>query len=773
MERTPPPTPVGYPDPYAGAGYGAGAPPQAASSGETEFDPRKLVGTLWRGRWIILICVVIGGIIGFLTTTQQPVRYQASAKVLFDAGGANVQAGQDVVDSIVSNRYGLNSQIEILRSASLIQRVVDDLGLDRNPRFNPSLRPPPEPTWRDTIAIGPRFNALMIDLGLRSAPPPPPPETPERIAAREERLKRVVIRNVLAGLQLRPVPDTLVLEIIYTSDNPRLSANIANSIAEQYIVDQLEGKLETFRSATQWLTNRVQELQQRVETAEARVLQAQAAITEEAGASLDATREQLAALTSARAAARQEASVLRARYARLREALERETDIGNLPELRDNGDIVRLRERTAELQLADERLAATLLPGHPSRQRIAEELQIIADDLQQEATRALETIRLELETAEAREVQLAEDMRGLEDQALRLSTDNVQVSNLEREAQASRILYQNLLARLQETNAQEDLQAADARILSPAEPPLGPIGTQQQRTFQMSLFLGAALGIGIVFLLDKLNNTFRSAGQLEEILGQPVLATVPAAGRGLKRKEVIQNLREKPNSSLAESIRNLRTSILFSNVDKPPKVVMFSSSVPREGKSSTSMMTALTSRQMGKSAIIVDCDLRMPALSKVLQAGQDTPGLLSVINDTSTVEDAIYVEPDTGLHVLMTRPSERTAKINAADVLASQRFRNLVQELSETYDLVVLDTPPTLVVTDARIVSGLADACVFAVRWDSTPRDAVKEGVKELLSVNAPLIGVVMTMVNEQRASKYAYDGYSYYKGRYRDYYEA
>lgn len=224
---------------------------------------------------------------------------------------------------------------------------------------------------------------------------------------------------------------------------------------------------------------------------------------------------------------------------------------------------------------------------------------------------------------------------------------------------------------------------------------------------------------------------------------------------------------------MAESVRNLRTSLLYSNVDNPPKVVMFTSSVPREGKSTTSMLISLTSQQMGRSAIIVDCDLRKPTLSKVLNVKDNETGLLSVINQTATLEEAIYTEPDSGLHVLMTKATERNASINAADVLSSRRFKDLVAELSQKYDLVVLDTPPTLVVTDARIVSAMSDAVVFAVRWDKTPRSAVLEGIKELASVDAKVSGIVMTMVNEARAVKYAYDGYHYYKGKYRDYYQS
>ena len=252
-----------------------------------------------------------------------------------------------------------------------------------------------------------------------------------------------------------------------------------------------------------------------------------------------------------------------------------------------------------------------------------------------------------------------------------------------------------------------------------------------------------------------------------------MLGVLPSIGSRVSRREVIAHLREKPGSSLAESVRNLRTSILFSNIDRPPKTVMFTSSVPREGKSTSSMLVALTSRQMGKSAIIVDCDLRLPSLARILNAADGKPGLMSLLEGQVDVDEAIFRDPDTGLHVLMTRGGGGHGNLNAADVLSSRKFEDLIRSLSEKYDLVILDTPPTLVVADARIVSKLADTIVYAVHWDKTPRDAVFEGLKELRSVNAPIAGVVMTHVNEGRASRYSYDGYSYYKGKYRDYYGA
>jgi polysaccharide biosynthesis transport protein len=198
---------------------------------------------------------------------------------------------------------------------------------------------------------------------------------------------------------------------------------------------------------------------------------------------------------------------------------------------------------------------------------------------------------------------------------------------------------------------------------------------------------------------------------------------------------------------------------------------MFTSSVPREGKSTTATLVAMTSRQMGKSAIIVDCDLRLPALADLLGTKSEGPGMLSAIEGTATLEEAIHRDEESGLHVLMTKPSEPRSTVNAADILSSKRFDDMIEELKRTYDLVILDTPPTLAVADPRILSSHADVVVYVVRWDNTPRGAVMEGLKELRQIKAPVAGVVLSMLNETKASRYAYEGYSSYRGRYRNYY--
>lgn len=748
--------------------------PAAEQDDLPTIDLRALLLKLWRGKWILAACILIAGLAGYFTVSQMTPSYRATAKVMFDLTRSNVVDVQQVVVSAAVSENTLQNQIEVLRSTSLIERVVRIEGLDQDPEFNPLLRPRVE-TWRSRLRAlltvpGP-VKELLRDVGILAPPPPPAPVVepdPEEMAAFERRL---VIANVLGRLQLRPVPGSKVIDISVVSGNPQTAARVANTIASEYIVDQLEAKLEATRAATEWLSDRVEELRLRVQAAEEAVELKRAEQSFEAGQSLEITQQQLQALNGTLSVARNATSTARATYERLEAAVREGRDYGAIAEFRASDLIRAFRAREADLLSQRASLVSTVPAGHPAIQRADDQLAEVRANIEAEAARVVEASRAEWVSREAQQRSLEEEVRALETKALEQSREQVEIRQLEREAQASRVLYENFLARLNETTQQEELQTADARILSPAETPLGPQAQSRQRVLLGALAAGALAGLGLIFLIDKLNNTFRAPAQVEAMTGETVLGMIPSAGRRMHRRDVVMYFHDKPKSALAESIRNLRTSILFSNVDQPPKVVMFTSSVPREGKSTTSMLVALTSRQMGKSAVIVDCDLRLPSLARLLNADDRKPGLLSVIDGSVPIEEAIHRDPETGLHVLMTKSSEPRSNLSAADILSSNRFRDLIATLKESYDLVILDTPPALVVADARILSALADAVVYTIRWDHTPRGAVLEGLKDLRSVRAPIAGVVLSMVNEARAAKYAYDGYAYYRGRYKDYY--
>ena len=730
---------------------------------------RALIGTIWRGRWIIAVCVVIALTLAFLTISQMRPEYSTSAKVLFVDTNTNVTNIKDVLQTDFG-KDTLQNEIQILSSTGLIGGVVDKLGLERYPEFNPRLGAGDRSVldrlrslldWRTYVS--PEF---LADLGIID--PPVPAAVDPEAAAQRERL--AVIGNVQEQLTLRPIPDSRVLAISFTGRNPRQTASIVNAIADQYIVDQLEAKLEATRRASEWLAGRIDELRGRVEGAELAVESARAELAKKSGQSSDVTQQQLAAMNGALTTAQAQLSQIQLQYDSLAGALADETtDLGSITLLRQTPVIASLRAQEADLR-ARESTLATLARDNPTRVRLQTELDAVRSDIRAEARRVLAALRTDLKLASDQVAALEGQVRELEGTEQEQRTGEVRLRQLEREAQASRSLYENFLARLQETSQTESLQSADARILSPAEVPGEPLASAKKRVLVIAIVLGISAGVGIIFLLDRLNNTYRSVDQLEAATGLPVLASLPSVGANVGRAEVVRTLREKPNGALAEAVRNLRTSVLFSASGTSPRVVVFTSSAPQEGKSTSSLLLALTSQQMGRSAIMVDCDMRLHALSNLV-AGEKRPGLFSVLEGTATVEEAVHVDADTGLRILATQPGEKGPGLSAADIVASQKFAKLIELLTRSYDLVVLDTPPVLVVTDARIIARLADSVVYAVRWDGTPRGAVIEGLRELVSVNAPLAGLVMTMVDTQRVGSYAYESYGYYRNRYHDYY--
>ncbi|MEM8855557.1 MAG: AAA family ATPase, partial [Pseudomonadota bacterium] len=398
----------------------------------------------------------------------------------------------------------------------------------------------------------------------------------------------------------------------------------------------------------------------------------------------------------------------------------------------------------------------------------------IRENIRTEAGRVVETLRNEYEIAKSKEEEIRSEILNLQRELQTQDAAEVQLRQLQREADASKLIYQSFLGRLKETTQQSKLEEADAVILSPAEAPGSPDAQRGNRIIMLGGALGMMAGFGLVFLMDRLNNTFRSVEQAQDVTGLPILGTVPWLGMSRAAgADVVRHALESSTSSLAEAIRKLRTSILFSNIDDPPRTLMFVSSVPAEGKSTTSLLVALMSAQIGKSVVIVDCDLRRPMLRALMGEDADpSASLLSVLDGTVPMENAFGEDPETGLHYIAGASNE-AIPMNAADILSSVRFREFVKELRESYDLVVLDLPPVLSVADATIVADVSDAILYCVQWDETPRGAVLEGLREFSTVDTAVSGLVLTMVDEKRATSYGYSsyGYGYYRNSYTSHY--
>ncbi len=384
--------------------------------------------------------------------------------------------------------------------------------------------------------------------------------------------------------------------------------------------------------------------------------------------------------------------------------------------------------------------------------RLNARLDRVRQNMRLEAENVEKSLAIGIDAARKREASFEEELRKLEDRAVEHARSEMRISRLEREAEAARVIYGTFLNRLQETREQANLQTPDASFLTKANIPLIADNASRLRTVALGSFAGLAAGIALVFLLEMLNSGFREPDQIQAATGLPVLASIPVTGSRKRPTRLIRRALRTSDNALAESVRNLRTSLLLHTAEHSPKTIMFASSLPGEGKTTTALLMGALSRQMGRSTLIVDCDLRRRTLAKGLSAARKGGGLLAVLDGTATLDEAIKIDPESGVHVLALEASERMPK-NPADLLSSQRFRNFVEELKDAYDLILFDTPPVLAVTDARVVAQVMDAVVYIVAWKKTAKGAVAHGIGELESVNARIAGIALTLVSESRAA--------------------
>jgi capsular exopolysaccharide synthesis family protein len=696
------------------------APPEpstAASPARDEIDLGRVLSTLWRGKLWVLACLLLSLALGAAYAYGLAVPlYRASAVVVLEAREAQVVDLESVISGLGSDSMAVNTEVEVLQSRSLLGKVVDRLALTADPEFNHALRPA---TALDRIGLW---------LGeLLGQPAPPAPGT---AAARE-----ATIDALIAAQSVRNVAQSLVFQITVTSEGAEKSARIADAIVESYILDQLEVKFEATEQATKWLTGRLSELQVELEEAEGRVKAFRAEtdlISPEMLAAMEVQfkdqRERLAEIRSARAADAERLAALRAAQTPAAQA-----------------------EVTGDAQLA--RLL-TRLPQATARAGFETRVAQIAAGLETAGARAATQIAA-----------LERSRDALAAQIERQSADLIVLQQLSREAEASRLLYEYFLNRLKETSAQRGIQQADSRLLSAAVVPARPALPRRGLVLVLAALAGFVAGAALVLLREAMTDSFRDARELERATGLPVLGQlIQIPGR--RRRETLQYLQDKPASGPAEAIRNLRTSLLLSNVDAPPQVTMVCSSLPGEGKTTVAMALAQNLSHLGKRVLLIEGDIRRRVFRQYMDVTGEE-GLVQHVAGAVDLEAVLIHDALIGTDVLMA--GESTA--NAADIFSSERFAAVMADLRGRYDQIIIDTPPVLVVPDARIIARHVDALAFVVHWDRTARGQVGDALREFEMAGGRVTGLVLNQINPRRMKAYGYGGkygaYASYRAKY------
>ncbi|MCD1621064.1 polysaccharide biosynthesis tyrosine autokinase [Salipiger manganoxidans] len=686
------------------------------------IDLAALLGALWRNKTYIFLAIItsvfIGGVYAYILAT--PI-YRSTAVVML-----NNREEQQVVDlgSVMGGLGGdstiVNTEVEVLKSRILLGKVVDELELTQDPEFNSALT---EPNIVD------RAKSFINRLAASN-------HEVSDVSDREKRsIRQATVDALLQSLTIRNIPQSLVFQVTVETTNAEKSARISDSLVDLYILNQLEVKFEATEQATSWLTERVTDLQISLEEAEEDVKDFRAStslVSPEALTGLEVQvkdmRERIENTQATRDAAK----------TRLEKILTAQTP-GSQAEAAGDLQLNNMLPRIAEPSAAE---------------AFSNRLSLLISRAEADITRQESQLRT-----------LQASLQTLETQIDQQSQDLITLQQLTREAEASRLLYEYFLGRLKETSAQQGIQQADSRVISPAVVPNSMATPRKPLILTISAILGLLLGSAFVLVRETRNRAFRNAEQLEITSGHAVIGQVPMV-IAKRRLDAIAYLKDKPSSAAAEAIRNLRTSVMLSNVDTPPKVIMIGSSVSGEGKTTISLALALNFSTMGKKVLLIEGDIRRRIFSQYLKTKQ-TDGIVSVLTETRSFDDVVIRDEMLGADVLLGDKGQA----NAADIFSSERFANLLSDLRSRYEIILIDTPPVLIVPDARVIAQQVDATVLVVRWDRTPKEQVMGALREFDSVGKPVSGIVLNQISPLGMKRYGYGNnygpYSTYGSKY------
>ena len=700
-------------------------PNQRISDGE--IDLMKLAASLWRGKWIVLafvlLCVCVADF--YVRHVAVPL-YPATAKIALKEHQPEKILTD--IESLMSNGpitdSGINTELEVLRSRDLVGKLVESLDLTNQPAFNPLLR---EPRLSSQIRT-----QLFTLFGVASEKP----KTPRSL----EEVRSIVINSVLNTMAFSNTKNTRVINISVTTTDAALSALMANKMATLYIENQIQIKLEALASATEFLSRRTSELKHDFEELKAEL------------ANFSSQSE----LVNPTVLKSQEIQLrdLRTRLWEKAESVVEKTDTRTvLLSFREAGNLQALIKHADDFRL--NRAISEYRNNKISLDGLNLQVEHFMLDNKVEAERE----QKQLSALEASESILAKQIE-------RQSQELIVLQQLERETEAARLLYESFFTRLLEMNVQLGLETADGRLLSTAIQ-RGPSSPIKSKILILGGAIGLMMGASLVLFWELRFSGYRSVNELRDQSGYSVLAAVPLIPVR-DRKNIISYLKTKPESMVSEAVRNLRTSILMSNLNQVKQVIMLTSSVPKEGKTILSFALAQNMVGLGKRILLIEADIRRRVQSVEIDRDNTVALLDLVAGDKKWKEVSLYVE-ELGFDILTATKSDK----NAADIFASQRFSELLTELREYYDYIIIDSPPVLAVPDARLIGAISDANIYVVEWNKTTCAQVDQGLDMLSSIGVNTIGLVLNQIDPHKTKTYGYTG-SYGYGAYgSEYYES
>ncbi len=724
------------------------------SEAEGGFDVFEALNFLRREWKLIGAIVLIAVAIGWASIATETPRYTAAAQLLLDPGGEKSPVSNNTSGSSDAglDAGAIESQISIIRSSVLLKRVVEREHLYDDPEFGNA--PPSTVTAAPNKIVNLFGFKPLFSFGV-------PTETtasvtssgPKRIPTSEDIVDSVEALKGSVGVSRSG--QAYVLWVSVTSTDPNRAARLANAVAEAYVVDKLDSRYEAAKKASSWLSDRLVELGNQLRDSEEAVVQFRNKYGLQ-GTSGDTSlnQQQLADLNTKLIAAKSDVAEKLARL-NLLASMEQGGNAQAIPADAANFGILQsLRQQDATLSQKEADLSARYTNQHPLLINVRAERRDVKRAIDAEVRRLVASAKGDLELAKARQAAIEKSLPGVSGQAGVDSTTAIRLRELERTAAVNKTLYQDFLQKSKIVDEQSQFQAKDARVISPALPPWGPSSPRKGQRMMMALLVGLMLGVGGAFAKEKLNTGFATARQVETMLDMPLLGSVSRLRAGDYEVNgqpiplyLVPHL--KPLSRHSEMLRALRLGVQMTDVDEPPKVIQMTSALPGEGKTTLSLALAASAAASGLKVLFIDADLRHPAATQALGLKKG-PGLVDLLLSRPDIQNVIQYSDKAKMWVL---PAGSRCQ-NPSDLLGSERMRAYMTNFKQSFDFIVIDTPPLGAVIDPLVTSSLVDKVVLVVRWAATSRNLVRDAVNRL-NAHKKVAGVVFNMVDDRQARKY------------------
>ena len=715
-----------------------------------------------RWKWHILGFALGVAAVAAIYVSQLQPRYDAEVALEIESRQVRVLNAESLLSAQTMDFETLRTEMEAIRSPRMARQVVQQLDLTRAAEF---CAPPHRTDWLDVRRL---LDRVLADAGLRSGAAMQPAAPP---AACEIPLDDAVDR-LLGMVSWFLDGRSYIIRISAEATDPVLAARIANAYADAFMARRNDEKVSISRQVTAWMTTYIEALRAQVETANTAVAQyrAQHRLTSLHGETV--ASQSLSELNSQLTLATGELSQKQSTLSQLTEMLNGRGDPLSSPSAQASPALQSAVAREAELASSAADLRSRLGLSHPKVVAAQAQLAQAHERIRAELSRTIAGLASEVAALKARQAALTSDVNAQQGRVGEQGRDDVQLQALMRDAEAQQKLYETMLQRVKQIDAEQGIQRPDARIVVEARPPGFPSFPRKRMTIAGAFLAALLLGTGAAVVLNLLRRRFRDAEQVEGSLGLRVLGVFPKPPRRTSPQDMMLDM---PFSVEAETLHSILASLTGNgDLQRAPhgRVLQLTSALPSEGKSSFAVAIGRSAVRAGLSTILLDCDLRRSAVNAMLHARPDVNPALGLLPGTGTgvrnrLEEAATIDPRTGMHVLAL-----SGCVTPHELLSSRAVRAVIAHLRVHYDFVLLDTPPALVVSDALNMAQIADEVIMVVDFARTPRQAVMEAVRMLRRGGATIAGVVLSKVDLRRYAR-SYGGYGYNAKVYDSYHAA